>query len=201
LLLTEPPQKLLDAPQRSPEWFSYRSGRLTASYFGAALGLSPYMSRQALFRELTGRAEPFAGNVMTDWGNAHEAEAISCYEEQTGNIVLPASFVRLEEWSGCTPDGYVADDGLIEVKCPYTQKLYQEWPDHYRAQVIGQLAITGRKWCDCWCWTPQEARVVERIEYQQGEWSNILVALTTFWRYVIEDIQPPKQAKFKFKEK
>lgn len=193
MLLTEP-------PQRSLEWHAKRAGRLTASCFGAALGLSPYLSRQALWRQLTGRAEPFTGNVATDWGEQHEAEAISAYEAQSGNIVLPAPFVPLEDWSGCSPDGYVSDDGLIEAKAPYSQKLYEAWPDHYRVQVVGQLAITGRKWCDCWCWTPQEARIVERIEYSQGEWANILVALTAFWNYVLIDEEPPRQAKFKLRD-
>ena len=157
------------------------------------------MSRQALWRELTGRAAPFAGNEMTEYGNAHEAEALSAYEIETGSIVLPAPFVPFEEWSGCSPDGYVGDDGLIEIKCPWSQKLYETWPDHYRAQVIGQLAITGRKWCDCWCWTPQGAKVVERISYRQEDWAEVLVALHMFWRYVLEDVEPPRQAKFKLK--
>lgn len=183
------------AKQRTPEWVQARSGRLTASCFGAALGLSPYLSRQALWRQLTGREPPFAGNVATDWGEQHEPIAISAYEEQTGNIVLPAPFVPMEEWSGCSPDGYVGD-GLIEVKCPYSQKMYETWPDHYRVQVIGQLAITGRKWCDCWCWTPQVARIVERIEYRQSEWAEVLLGLTMFWRYVLDDEEPPRQAKF-----
>lgn len=194
MLLTEP-------LPNTPEWKSRRSGRLTASYFGAALGLSPFMSRQALWRELTGRAEPFAGNEMTAYGNNNEARAIGDYEEQTGNLVLPARFVPLDDWSGCTPDGYVGDDGLIECKCPYTQKIYEEWPAHYRAQVLGQLFITQRQWCDCWCWTPQEGKVVERINFHAEEWIAMHLALKVFWGYVLDDEAPPRQAKFKMKGK
>jgi putative phage-type endonuclease len=189
---------LLTEPQRSPEWFAARAGRLTASNFGAALGLSPHMSRQELWRQLTGRSQ-FAGNVATDWGTEHEAEAISAYEEQTGNIVLPASFVRFGEW-GCSPDGYVGDFGLVEVKCPYTQKLYEEWPDHYRAQVIGQLAITCRQWCDCWCWTPGGAVVVEKIYSDIAQWVEMYDALQAFWNFVVNDVEPPRQAKFKMRK-
>lgn len=191
---------MLEPQQRSPEWRAARAGRLTASCFGAALGLSPHLSRQELWRQLTGRSEPFLGNVATDYGIEHEAEAIEAYEAQTGNLVIPAPFVPWEEWSGCSPDGYVGDDGLIEVKCPFSQKMYEAWPDHYRVQVIGQIAITGRQWCDCWCWTPDECRVVERIRACQEEWEQVHSALKAFWDCVLEDVQPPRQAKFKFKK-
>lgn len=187
--------------QRSQEWHAKRLGRLTASCFGAALGLSPYLSRQALWRQLTGRAEQFAGNVATEWGEQHEAEAISAYEEQTGNLVIAAPFVPLLDWTGCSPDGYVGDHGLVEAKAPFTQKIYETWPDHYRVQVIGQLAITLRHWCDCWCWTPDGAKVVERIEFDMAQWVPIHEALWAFWQYVLNDQEPPRQAKFKLKGK
>jgi putative phage-type endonuclease len=185
--------------QRTPEWFEARAGRLTASCFGAALGLSPHLSRQALWRQLTGR-ETFEGNVATDWGTEHEDEAICAYEELTGSIVLPAPFVPYQEWSGCSPDGYVGD-GLIEVKAPYSQRVFETWPDHYRVQVIGQMAITGRDWCDCWCWTPNEARIIERIEYDPDEWIGVFIALRAFWDYVVKDEEPPRQAKFNLRGK
>lgn len=187
--------------QLNQTWHSQRLGRLTGSMFGAALGLSPFLSRQALWRQLTGRAEPFAGNVATDWGTSHEAEAINAYEVETGSIVIPAPFVRFEDWSGASPDGYVWDDGLLEVKCPFSCRQYEAWPDHYRAQVVGQLAITGRAWCDCWCWTPEGGRVVERIHHDQEQWERVLKALRDFYKFVVEDKEPPRAAKFKFKEK
>lgn len=194
MLLTEP-------PQRSIEWHAQRSGKLTASLYGAALGLSPHMSRQALWRQLTGRSAPFAGNVATDYGNEHEAEALSAYEVREGVLVMPAPFVPFEDWSGASPDGFVGSDGLVEIKCPFAQVTYEAWPEHYRPQVIGQLAITGRKWCDCFCWCPHGGIVVERIQHDEGRWQEVLSALRTFWKYVLDDVEPPRQAKFKFKGK
>lgn len=199
MLLIEPPP--LTEKQGSQAWHAKRSGRLTASLFGAALGLSPFLSRQSLWRQLTGRAEPFAGNAATDYGTAHEAEANAAYEEKTGNLVLPAPFVPFEDWSGASPDGYIGRDGLLETKCPYGQVTYAAWPEHYRPQVIGQLAITGRKWADCWCWCPHGGKVIERIEHDEERWQEVLSALRAFWTYVLDDVEPPRQAKFKFKGK
>lgn len=189
-----------NAPQRSEAWHQERKGRLTGSLFGAALGLNPYMSRQQLWRVLTGREAAFEGNEATDWGTEHEPIAIDAYECETGNIVMPAPFVPHEEWSGASPDGYIGEDGLIEVKCPFSQNLYAEWPVYYRAQVIGQLGITKRAWCDCWCWTPNGQQVVERIYNVPEIWHNMEDALKEFWQHVIDDREPKRQKKFKFNE-
>lgn len=184
-------------PPLSPD----RAGRLTASVFGAALGLSPYLSRQALWRQMTGREAPFAGNEATEWGTTHEPIAIDAYEIATGNIVKPADFVAYGDWSGATPDGYIVGGGLIEVKCPFSQKIYDRWPDHYRAQVIGQLAITGQVLCDCWCWTPAGAKVVERIWHDDGEWGRMVDELMSFYDHVKQDKEPKRAKKYQFNDR
>jgi hypothetical protein len=89
-------------------------------------------------------------------GNDFEPLAVQCYEERTGNKVkYVQSFVEYDEWIGGTPDGYVDDDGIIEVKCPWNggnhlqsileQKVYNP---EYVYQIQGYLWITDRKWCD-----------------------------------------------------
>ena len=89
-------------------------------------------------------------------GNDYEGEAILKYMESTGEKVRYAQeFVQLDEWIGGTPDGYIGEDGLIEVKCPWNggnhlqsmleQKIYNP---EYVYQIQGYLWITGRKWCD-----------------------------------------------------
>jgi hypothetical protein len=57
------------------------------------------------------------------------------------------------EWFGCSPDGLVGEDGLIEIKCPNTTthiEYLQEGkpPSKYIPQMMAQMACTGRKWCD-----------------------------------------------------
>jgi putative phage-type endonuclease len=188
--------------QRTEEWYLARSGRLTASQFGAALGLSPYQSRQELWRQLTGRAEPFTGNPATDWGTAHEKDAIHCYEVVKGVLVEPAGFVQYEQWSGCSPDGWVLDGnrrGIVEIKCPFSQRIYEDIPEYYRAQVIGQLGITGAAWCDFLCWSPDESRVW-RVDPQPRTWDRMQVALKEFWQHVLDDKEPKRAKKFQLKE-
>jgi hypothetical protein len=54
---------------------------------------------------------------------------------------------------GCSPDGLVAEDGLIEIKCGNTA-THIDWmldgkpPTKHIPQMQCQMAVTGRQWCD-----------------------------------------------------
>jgi len=186
---------LSETLQLTDEWQLERAGRLTASLFGAALGLSPYLSRQELWRQLTGRSDPFTGNPATDWGSEHEPHAKHAFEIDTGILVEPAGFVPFEDWSGCSPDGYIEGNGLVEFKCPFSQKLYEDIPEHYRAQVIGQLGITQREFCWFCCWTPQGFKKW-RVDADPKTWDRMVAALKEFWDCVKTDKEPKRAKKF-----
>lgn len=177
--------------QRTPEWMAARKGRLTGSMVGAALGLAPYQSRddafRALVRDMHGMPSEFEGNIATEYGNANEDLARSAYEMETGNTVEPAGFVRLGNWSGASPDGYVGDNGLVEIKCPFGLrkdlepkfKSIKDQP-HYFAQIQWQLLCTGRVWCDFWQWSAHGNKL-EQVEYDI-EWINEhMPLLLEFW--------------------
>lgn len=84
-----------------------------------------------------------------------EPDAIAAYEALTGNLVMPVGFITHDTLqAGCSPDGLVSHDGIVEVKCPNTSThlAYYDNPecllDKYRAQVVHNLWITQRSWCD-----------------------------------------------------
>jgi putative phage-type endonuclease len=179
----------------SPE----RAGRLTASVFASAIGIG-YDSRQKLWRQLTGREERFAGNVATQWGSDNEHYAIAAYEVATGEIVEAAGgkqgFVLLatHDWLGCTPDGYVGNDIVVEAKCPASMTLYGKVPGHYMPQVQGQMFITGRKLAHFICWTPDGFEVWE-VPFSDEYWDVCIVALSEFYGYWQSDQVPKRQKK------
>jgi predicted phage-related endonuclease len=89
------------------------------------------------------------------WGTDQEPNARAAYEFRTDATVEPAGFVIHPTMtdSGASPDGYVAADGLIEIKCPNTAThidtlLGRSVPGKYITQIQWQLGCTGRKWCD-----------------------------------------------------
>lgn len=194
--------------QRTEEWYAARKGRLTGSMAGAALGLSPNMSKddclRALVRDMHGMPTEFEGNIATEYGTNHEELARSAYELQTGNTVESAGFVACEAWTGASPDGYVGDRGLVEIKCPFGLRK-EEAPEfkaladqpHYYAQVQVQLWVTGRDWCDFWQWSPHGHRL-ERVDRDIAWLEENLPKLQAFW-WKAKDADPaefegPKRA-------
>jgi putative phage-type endonuclease len=179
----------------SPE----RAGRLTASTFASAIGIG-YDSRQKLWRRLTGREEAFQGNEATQWGSDNEVNAIMDYEAATGEIVLSAGnrqqFVIHPDyyWLGCTPDGFVGQDIVVEAKCPASMNLYGKVPEHYMPQIQGQMAITGRNIAHFICWTPEGLEVHEVLR-DQAYWDQCLQELAEFWQHVQTDTEPKRRKK------
>lgn len=177
----------------SPE----RKGRLTASIFASAIGIG-YDSRQKLWRQLTGREEAFAGNDATQWGSDHEQFAIDRYEAVTGNIVECGgngqSFVILNDWIGCTPDGVVNGEINIEAKCPFSMRIYGCIPAHYMAQVQGQMAITGFNQTHFIVWTPEDFEVYE-VGFNKEYWLHMYELLAEFRQYLLDDLEPKRKKK------
>jgi putative phage-type endonuclease len=176
-----------------------REGRLTASVFANAIGIG-YDSRQKLWRQLTGREERFQGNASTEWGSDNEIHAITAYECFTGDIVESAGgkqgFVisATHDWLGCTPDGFVGSDIVIEAKCPASMNLYGKVPDHYMPQVQGQMFITGRKLAHFICWTPEGLEVWE-VPFDDEYWHVCVFALSEFYSCWKSDQEPPRKKK------
>lgn len=157
--------------QRSEEWFAQRRGKVTASKIGDILATirngnwaasRKNYAAQLVTERLTGKdPEPFT-NEYIEWGIEQEAPAREAYTKATGNAVQEVGFIdhpRIAS-AGASPDGFVGDDGLIEIKCPTTANqierlLGADIPEEYRLQMLWQMACTGRKWCDFVSYNPR----------------------------------------------
>lgn len=163
--------------QRSYEWFAARQRRVTASMMGAVLGLSPHVTREQALRRMVrdalGHQSEFEGNIATEYGNRNEPGALIEYQMVTGRTVTPVGFVPVGEWAGASPDGLLGDDGILEIKCPFSLRdkaapYFKPLADqpHYYAQVQFQLWATGREWAHFFQWAPS-GYMLEMVEADQ----------------------------------
>lgn len=157
--------------QRTAEWFEARTGCLTASAVADILKSKKTgkynKSRESLMNTII--AERVSGNARDNftsaamqWGIDHEDDARTAYEVHTGNLVELTGFIPHPEvkYLGASPDGLIDDDGILEIKCPNpaTHISYLRGgvvPEEYRPQVLLQLVVTGRKWCDFVSYDPR----------------------------------------------
>jgi len=160
--------------QGTEEWLNARKGVVTGSRVGAILGLNPWQKKEDVLREMVrehhGAEREFQGNEATRWGTEHEADGINYYEHSTGNIVQHHGLIVHPDydWIGYSPDGttrFSLDEedntALIEVKCPFSQKIPESIPEHYMAQVQLGMEVMGLVKTHFIYWTPLQQMIVD----------------------------------------
>ena len=168
---------ILNDEQGSPEWLASRLGRPSASMFSHLITTSGKPSSSAkkyiaemVAERLTGRSKPFYTNEHMERGNFLEPEAREAYEFITDLEVVETGFILHDsEEFGCSPDGLVANDGGLEIKCPSDgvhagYLIDGKVPTKYYQQVQGCMWVTGRDWWDFMSYHPEMPHLLVRME-------------------------------------
>lgn len=133
------------------QWLAMRHGKVTGTAITAIAGVNPYKSALQLWAEWTGKVkDEFSGNEYTDLGTALEPYVGSLYAKRTGRQVRHADALYRHsdlEWAMATPDFFVDDGELLEVKTGTVRQL-EHWiddntPDHHAVQLQWQLGVLG----------------------------------------------------------
>jgi hypothetical protein len=160
------PFTVIDAEQRSPEWFAARCGILTGSCAsdvfariktGEAAARRDLRTRLVVER-LTNQTQDGDGFVSKDMqrGTELEPDAFAAYEAETGAVVSRVGFLKHTTMPvGCSPDGVIDDfAGILELKCPRsaTHLRYLRnpgvLPTEHQYQVTHALYVTGAEYVD-----------------------------------------------------
>lgn len=185
-----------DLIQGSDEWRAARCGMLTASEM--RLVVTPTLKPAAndkmrahlfelLAQRITGHVEPHYISDDMLRGQEDEAFARSIYAERYAPVAEAGFIVR--EFGGFrlgySPDGLVADDGLIEIKSRRQKFQVQtivddEMPDEYMLQVQTGMLVSGRAWCDFVSYSGGLPMAVMRIPADPATQEKILAAAEEF---------------------
>ena len=154
-----------DLQQGTEEWLYQRCGILTASVIGqlitpktvkpASNDYSRALTMHLAAERITGFVEPVYVNADMERGNLDEPYARDKYSEHFAPATEVGFMVRDFGWGriGYSPDGLVADDGLIEIKSRRQKKhlstmLADDVPLENMAQIQTGLLVSGRDWLD-----------------------------------------------------
>jgi len=190
-----------DLVQGSDEWHAARCGLLTASEF--SLMLTPKTLKSAdnpksrahcweiAAQRITGYVEPsYVSDAMLR-GHEDEILARAAYAKHFANV-REVGFVTNSKWGftlGCSPDGLVGDDGMIECKSRgqkfQVQTIVEHHgsgaiPEDYILQVQGAMLVTGRKWCDLISYSGGLPMATMRVEIDSAVQDAILEAASRF---------------------
>ena len=199
------------------KWQLKRAGKVTASIFGefvkrekdGSFKLSSGKVAEDLIYKIAWERLVLNGNITdalnrvsitskaTEHGVDNEGAAVYRYQQVTGvEVNYTNKFVELGDWVGGTPDGYIGEDGLIEIKCPFNGGNHLKallkgeiYNSNYVYQIQGYLWLTGRKWCDFVSFDPDmpEGLDIAIIRVERDE--DVIKAIKTIIDEVIERLK------------
>jgi len=153
--------KFIDVQQNTDEWFALRGGKLTSSKlgtimanYGKAFGEpAKKYAVQVAVEQITGN--PISSGYQNEhMARGHEQEPMArmIYEDENFVDVTNGGFFE-SEFIGCSPDGIVDNDGVIEIKSViapvhFASVKRQNVDPAYKWQLVGNLKFTGRDWID-----------------------------------------------------
>jgi len=192
--------EIIDCQQLSEQWYEARLGMPTASNFNKIVDTkgNPSKQRTKYMYQLageyiTGVPEDTYQNYSMIRGVEMEAEARQFYEMVKGVNVQEVGFVSQMEY-GCSPDGLVSDDGLIQIKCP-SLAVHVEYlldgktPKSYFQQIQGEMYVTDRKWNDFVSYYPGIKPLIHRNKRDEAFISKLDAELKRFVKELKETIK------------
>jgi len=180
--------------QGTDEWMAERTGIPSASNFSKIFTTAgkPSATATTYMNELVaewvlGEKEQIKVNEWMTRGLELEAEARKAYSFVNEVDVLEVGFCFKDEDKlvGCSPDGLVGTNGILEIKCPKASThigyiLGGKLPSTYFQQVHGQLWVTGRDDCDFISYYPGLPNFEIRVEREQKNMGMIDSHLAKF---------------------
>ncbi|MHB8410226.1 MAG: lambda-exonuclease family protein [Acidiferrobacterales bacterium] len=198
--------KIVDIRQRTPEWFVWRTGGITASDVPTIVGASPYSTPWRLWSEKKGRLIPRdpSKNPWVRKGQQFE-DAARQWAEQTFQETGPLLPVCVESDDNpilrASLDGIDNDGCPVEIKVPSpsvfqtVKALMEQSPAYkvYRYQVLHQILVTGGRRGRLVFYDP-DAKVGIPFEITRDAASidNVRDKALEFWGWLQNDQEPEK---------
>ncbi|TIS99587.1 MAG: exonuclease, partial [Mesorhizobium sp.] len=164
--------QIFDCEQGSSEWFTCRAGIPTASKFATVMAKGEGKTRSKYMRQLAG--ELLTGEPMESFTTPHmergktmEDEARETYAFIHDADIRRVGFIRNGD-KGASPDSLVGDEGGIEIKTALPDIQIErlmggKLPPEHKAQVQGNIWISGREWWDFVSYWPKLPMLTVRV--------------------------------------
>lgn len=185
--------EIIDCVQGSPEWFEAKRGLPSSSRFKDILAQGKGIMRYTYMKQLageiiTGVSMKTYTNEKMERGTEQEPDLRNRYAFERDVDIVQVGFIKMNPKlcvCGCSPDGLVGDDGMVELKSAEPTVLIDilrggKPPPEHLPQVMGGLWITGRRWCDLVIGWPKMPMARFRIDRDDAYIANISAEVKRF---------------------
>lgn len=204
MIAADPDIRRAMTPSRSPQqtagWYQARTGVVTCSRLNDVMarlkGGQPAKCRddylaEKIVERITGDMADHFTTAAMQRGIDLEPAAISLYEARRGVQVKSVGLIphKAIPFFAGSPDGFVGNDGMIEVKTcaareKYLRIVMSRDYEEYLNQIQGNLACNGRAWCDLIVYDdrfpPTQGLHIARIQRDEERIARIETAVRAF---------------------
>lgn len=185
--------EIVDCVQGEDEWFAARLGIPTASMFSVLLSgrkdAKDKKTRQTYMMKLAGEiitgepAESYT-NTHMERGKVMEDEARDLYAFMSDADPVRVGFIKAFG-AGASPDSLIGENGGLEIKTALAhiqvdRLLNGTLPPEHKAQVQGNLWVSGRKWWDFCSYSPKLPMFTLRVERDEEYIKDIATGVAEF---------------------
>lgn len=181
--------------QNSQEWHEIRLGKITASNI-SVLDSNGKTRQDFIYKKaseiLTGLKSESFNNFHIQRGLELEDEAKEVYEKVYNEKITNVGFVELNAFVGCSPDGFVGDDGMIQIKCLcdhvyFDYIINQKISKTYLYQIQMEMYVCDKKYNEFVIYNPNFDDSIFRIKIDRDE--EIINKIKTNIDKTIKDIK------------
>lgn len=195
--------KIHTFPQNTPEWDEVRRGKITGSCASIlmpknGLGKGAESYAKVLVMERMGvdlSYYDYKSDAMYD-GSENEQFVREAYAKKYGVEVDQVGFIEMDDQVGCSPDGLVGTNGMIEIYCPKPKAHLELWlTDKIEKtdQIQFNLMVSGRDWCDFIAWNgdgfPARLGVYKKRIFRDEPYIKLIEQRVEEMKGLIEGIQ------------
>jgi len=183
--------------QRTDEWMRRRAGQFTASRSAALMARTKAGSSSSraelimtlAIERLNGECVPTYSNSAMQRGIDLEPLALAAYITWSGTWIEEEAYIASADLpnTGCSPDGLVGEDGMVEVKCPANAAKHVAalrsgaHAVEYRWQLQHQMMVCGRQWNDAISFDPRFPEglqtAITRVQRDEAAISELRAAI------------------------
>lgn len=150
------------------------------------MGVSPWETPYKLWERKIRNIE-LPSNPAMQYGNEMEPIARKWASEKLGvNLYESKEVHKNYHWMTANLDAVDMDkDIVVEIKCPYSRKLYDTIPEHYLPQLQHQIEVMGIDGMYFISFDGYEGKIIE-VERDQNYINDLLAKEKEFWDCIID---------------